>query len=333
MICERADQFFDGELDAEAAATFRAHLPDCAGCRQRVFDAMMLEVVGQTAAEAEAAKATAEPLAAGAAPTGGSGGDILPLAFFRRNRRALQATGFAALAAAAAVLVLLVRPQNDHAPIVVAVAETRPIEPRLSWPGADRHRPHAVMRSGAARPHEPVPLAALSRLEKRGDLVGLADGEILAGELDRAAELLERQPASPEVLSDRAALALVQGQPERALELADAALRAGAGAQAEWNLAMALRDLGLSRSAAAQFDKVVARGEPGWAAEAQRRASALRDQLATLAGPQPDDRPEDRPDDRARVAKLEQLAQTAQARGAAALAAAYRAEAQQFNNR
>ncbi|HMG21568.1 MAG TPA: CHAT domain-containing protein, partial [Kofleriaceae bacterium] len=81
---------------------------------------------------------------------------------------------------------------------------------------------------------------------------------------------------SADALADRAALALADRQPERALGLADAALVKRAGHPAAlWNRGLALRDLGLARAAAAAFHEVAKLGEPGWAVEAQDRASTV----------------------------------------------------------
>src|SRR5262249_24516321 len=46
--------------------------------------------------------------------------------------------------------------------------------------------------------------------------------------------------------------------------------------QALWNRALALRDIGLVRSAAVTFDQVARHGERGWSDEALKRAIALR---------------------------------------------------------
>jgi hypothetical protein len=77
-------------------------------------------------------------------------------------------------------------------------------------------------------------------------------------------------------MADRAALALADHQSERALAMTDAALAQRPGHPAAlWNRALALRDLGLSRSSAAAFREVARLGEPGWAEEARQRASTV----------------------------------------------------------
>jgi hypothetical protein len=268
--------FADGELPAEEAARFRAHLVECAGCQEELRDIMLLAAVTQTHAEglrsaSVASKTEATMKNEAAAPSAPTLAPVIPLAA-RRRRVLVAVTGALAAAAALAVAWRLARPQ----PIVLAQAEARPIEARLSYPGADRWRPYDVMRAaGPAR--EDVPLDTLARLEKRGDTHGLGVGYLLGGDGERASEYLARAEASPEVLSDRAALALQRHDVEQALGDVDRALAAAPGhPQALWNRALALRDLGLTLAAAQAFDVVAARGEPGWSDEARRRAAALR---------------------------------------------------------
>jgi hypothetical protein len=149
------------------------------------------------------------------------------------------------------------------------------IEARLAWPGAAAYRSYDVPRAGEA-PHEAIDLMAIAQLDKRGDRHGVGVLELLNGERRQAASYLERAGESPDVLADRAALALSDHQPERALALADAALARRAGHPAAlWNRALALRDLGLARSSAAAFREVARLGEPGWVEEARQRASTV----------------------------------------------------------
>jgi hypothetical protein len=110
----------------------------------------------------------------------------------------------------------------------------------------------------------------------RAAICAAAAAELLAGEPGRALAALAGARESADVLSDRAAIALVAGEAPRALQLADAALRSQPQhPQARWNRALALRDLGLRRSAAAAFDELAARREAGWGDEARKRAQAL----------------------------------------------------------
>src|SRR5258708_4578031 len=104
-----------------------------------------------------------------------------------RRRRIVIAT-VSTLSVAAAAMVIVWRAARPE-PIMLAQATERPIESRLSY--ADRYRPYDVARA-AATAREEIPLDTLAKLEKRGELRGLADGYLLGGEPDRAAELLSR---------------------------------------------------------------------------------------------------------------------------------------------
>ncbi|HEY0195748.1 MAG TPA: CHAT domain-containing protein, partial [Kofleriaceae bacterium] len=178
-------------------------------------------------------------------------------------------------------------PRHDApvpAPIAqVELAPRRVLEARLAWSGAAGYRPYDVPRAGEA-PHETVSLMSIAELDKRGDAHGVGVLELLNGERRQAASYLARaQDSSAGVLADQAALALAEHQPARALALADAALAQDAQhGPALWNRALALRDLGLSRTAATAFRAVVARKEPGWAGEAEQRAAALEAEAGVL---------------------------------------------------
>jgi len=138
----------------------------------------------------------------------------------QRRRRALIATVGAVVAAMGLVVAWrATRPE----PIVLAQADKRPIEARLSWGAADRWRPYA----GAAR--EEVRVDTLTQLQKRGEWRGLADAYLLAGEPERAAEALRRAGESADVESDRAALALRTGDAAAALAHATRALQLAPG--------------------------------------------------------------------------------------------------------
>ncbi|HEY4242860.1 MAG TPA: CHAT domain-containing protein [Kofleriaceae bacterium] len=261
---ERTMALADGELGEEAARDARAHLATCAQCQ-----ATMAELLQLDAAVAEVVRAkpvtTEKPFA-----------PVIPLAWYRR--RSTQVAGVA-LAAAASVAVVLAFPRHHDTGSTktaqIALAPKRSLEARLAWDGASPYREYDVPLAAEA-PHENVPLATLADVEKAGDAHGVGALALLNGDRRQAQSYLDRAPLSPEVLSDRAALALAEHQPERALGLCDDALakspKLGA---AMWNRALALRDLGLVRAAAAQFREVAAQQEPGWADEATKRATAL----------------------------------------------------------
>lgn len=246
---ERTHALADGELTGDAADAARDHLATCAACQAELADVLQLD----------AAVAARPP-----AP-------VISLAWYRRRKLQVAA---AALAAAAAVAVYVALPRSGAPAVAVALAPRRAIEARLAWPGAAGYRAYDVPRAGEP-PHESIALTALAELEHRGDVHGVGVLELLSGDRRQAAGYLERAGDSADVLADRAALALADGQPERALALADRALarQPGHGA-ALWNRALALRDLGRARDAAEAFRAVAKLGEPGWAEEASRRAAA-----------------------------------------------------------
>ena len=151
---------------------------------------------------------------------------------------------------------------------------TRPIEARLG--AADRWR---RLQPGPWT----LPLASQATLERQGAWQALGDVALMAGRLDAARTALTRAPPSPSLQNDRAALALASGDLEGALEVLADLPGPGSGA-ARWNRALALRELGLWRSAAAAFDEVAALGEPGWADEARADAATLRRRVAERDG-------------------------------------------------
>src|SRR5262249_58178807 len=102
-----------------------------------------------------------------------------------------------ALAAAAAVL-LYVRARRDVTAELVAFAERAPRpEVRLSYAPYDRYRPREVARSGSPSTRAPVPLAALAKLDERGELGGVAATCLLARARDHAPPTLELPRPSP----------------------------------------------------------------------------------------------------------------------------------------
>ncbi|HVV85946.1 MAG TPA: hypothetical protein VHE35_22960, partial [Kofleriaceae bacterium] len=201
----------------------------------------------------------------------------------RRSRRGWAIAG-AALAAAAAVAVVVRAPwrPHSHAEPRLALADTRPVEVRFSAHDFGGYRPYRVER-GAGPAAAPIPLATLSALERRADKSALVAALVWSGDRTRATSVLDTMPATdPSVLADRAAVLVLAGQPEAALEAADAALRAAPQLPAaRWNRALALRDLGLPLAAAAELESLAATKERGWSDEAAARAKALRDPVET----------------------------------------------------
>jgi cellulose synthase operon protein C len=251
----RTQAFADGELTGTAADAARDHLATCDACQAELAEILQLDAI----------VADHEPLV---------GRAVVSLAWYRRRR--VQLAGLA-VAAAAGVAIYLAIPDRAIVPQVAAVvlAPRRAVEARLAWPGAAGYRAYDVPRAGEP-PHEAIDLMAIARLDQQRDAHGVGVLELLNGERRQAQTYLERAGDSADVLADRAALALGDHHPEQALALADAALaKAAAHGPALWNRALALRDLGLARAAAAGFRAVAALAEPGWSAEAQRRAAAL----------------------------------------------------------
>jgi cellulose synthase operon protein C len=281
---ERVHAFADGELSGTDADELRDHLATCAACQAELAELLQLDAAvtamaagiavtgaasGADAAAASGADALAASLAAPVPP-------VISLAWYRQRRVQLAAVAFAA-AASVAIYVALPGAGTPVGPVPVAIAlaPRRVVEARLAWREAAAYRAYDVPRAGEA-PHEAIALQALADLAQRGDDHGVGVLALLNGDRGQAAAHLARAGDSADVLSDRAALALADHLPARALALADAALGRDAGhAAARWNRALALRDLGLSRAAAAAFREVATRGEPGWADEAGRRAAAL----------------------------------------------------------
>jgi tetratricopeptide (TPR) repeat protein len=251
---ERTHAFADGELTGSSADEVRDHLATCEACQAELAELLQLD----------------------AAVVDRKDAGVISLAWYRR--RHVQIAGLA-LAAAAGVAIYVALPQpgapGEPPQVAVALAPKRVIEARLAWHGAAGYRVYDVPRAGEP-PHESIAMRTLADLEARGDVHGVGALSLLNGERRRAAEYLERAGDSPDAISDRAALALADNQPERALAFADAALAKDAGhGPALWNRALALRDLGQSRAAAAAFREVARRGEPGWADDARQRAAAL----------------------------------------------------------
>ncbi|MCP3100992.1 CHAT domain-containing protein [Myxococcus sp. K15C18031901] len=277
-IHDQVHAFADGELSADEAAAFRAHLGTCAACQEELDDILQLQALGAGLARQEAAAPVA-PVAPVARTAAAAPERAFRPAWSRRRTWVAAAALSGSLAAVFAVVAL--RPGTAGVETVAfALAPTRSLEARLSWAGASAHRPYGVLRSGDERPRERVSLQALAKLEEAGDLQGLGVGHLLRGEREQAADYLQRVPASPDVDSDRAVVAMTKGELEVALTLLDGVLgQAPRHPQALWNRALVLRELGLEASAAEAFDAVAALQEPGWADEARERAGALRRQL------------------------------------------------------
>lgn len=298
-------RYFDGELDAADEGRALDHLAGCARCQAELGDFMGMDVALGRPALAVGSRPAAEPPAVlapvvAAAPADPDAPISLEEARQQRAARAAQRAAdkagrpsggwlvpvglLGAVAAAAVVLigVRAVRREHEAAAVQLALAPTRGVEARFSSRAFDGHRPYEVVRGAAGR--EDIPLATLAELDKRGERASLAAAQALRGEVEQARTAILAAPRSPEREADLAAAELLAGHPELALEAADRALEASPQlAVAQWNRALALRDLGLPLTAAASFDEVARRGEPGWSAEAAQKATALRAPMADRA--------------------------------------------------
>ncbi len=274
----RLGAYFDGELAADDERAVLEHLPDCERCQAALDDLMGLHVaLGRPTPVATSASAPASPARSPAPRAADVETPVIPLAA-RRSKRGVAFGGMALAAAAAAAVVVWAPWQKPGADDRVALGDTRPVEVRFSADAFAQHRQYRVDRGGPAAPS--VPLATLSALERRGDRAALAAALAWSGDRARAGSVLDEMPDTAEVFADRAALALLLGRPEDALEAADQALITDASlAAARWNRALALRDLQLPLAAAVELERLAAADQPGWAAEAAERAKALRDEL------------------------------------------------------
>ncbi|WP_224369018.1 CHAT domain-containing protein [Hyalangium versicolor] len=257
--CEQLAAFVDGELSAEEAEAFRQHLAGCADCQAGLEDQVQASLAVSSAADAQQKRR----------------GPFQPI--WARPRVRVMALG----AGVAALIGILVvgswrsgRPLED--PLMLAQAETRPMEGRLGYPGADRYRKLATMRGGPEHGAGPD-LRVMAELQDRGDFRGVATAYLLAGDPERAEAYLDQVPRSPDVDSDRALAALGRGDLERALGLLDGALAAAPDLlRAHWNRGVVLRAMDLQLAAAAEFQHVAQKGEPGWSDEARQLAEGLR---------------------------------------------------------
>ncbi|MFZ5446618.1 MAG: CHAT domain-containing protein [Myxococcota bacterium] len=246
---EQLGPFLDGELSAEDAAAFERHLASCPQCQQDLRDFSAIDAVTPGT----------KPAAARPGPSA-RGRFLAPLALAATT--VLSIGGWLAL-----------RAPETASP--VALAANRPFEARITWPVADAWRPYEPSRAAGLQT-EPLAAATLATLEQAGDRRALASAWLLSGSSVRAREALEALARSPEVLSDLAAVALVEGRDEEALALAQDALDLSPQLpQAAWNRALALERLQLPRVAAEAFRKLGALDPAGWGAEARRRAEAL----------------------------------------------------------
>jgi len=268
-------RYFDGELAGDDVERALDHLTTCAACQRELGDHVGLEVaMGRTAADVAAVPDAPSPIA-----------PVIAITAARpRRRAAVVGAVVAAVAVAAIALVWLrTRPAKVAPPPALALAEHRGVEVRFSAPAFASHRPYQVMRGSGAP--ETFTLEALAGLERRGERAALVAAQASAGELARARAALAALPAGAARDADTAAVELLSGHAEAALEAADRAVAlAPDSTVARWNRALAIHALGLPLAAAAALAPVIAAAEPGWADEARARAAAWRAELGDRAG-------------------------------------------------
>jgi len=267
--CESVYAFIDEELRGQEAEQFRQHVAKCATCHARILDAWTIDEAARrviAAGQVQVAPARRPaPVRWGLVPAG-------------------ALTALLVMAGAAGTRWYVVAQRVD--PAVYAPYAYRIAEGRMSTPDADLHRPYEAPGKkaslGETGPSSPLPpLVELSKLERRGEYLGLAAAFLERGKAKDALDYVAQAEASARADSDRAAIWLFQGEPEKALELADRALAAQPDlVQAKWNRALALRELEAWALAARMFEEVAQQKEPGWSEEASREAAELRQKLS-----------------------------------------------------
>ncbi len=272
---ELTARYFDGELEGDHEQRALEHLASCTQCQAELEDLIGLELALRKTAPTPSQAATVPQQVLGATaadvPPQRPAAPVTSLEAVRaRKRRTVVGLGLVVTLAAAAAGVALVLQTPAHPALTptLALASSRSVEVRFGAAPFAAHRPYRVMRAGAAR--EGFSLAALAELERAGQTSALIAAHASSGELTRAIELAQAQPLTAQREADLAALELLRGEPERALEAAERALELmPALPAAHWNRALAARALGLLLEAASAFQNVIAAGEQGWAEEAR----------------------------------------------------------------
>jgi len=196
--CDQLTAYIDAQLDAAASDAFELHLGSCQACQVASHDALQLAAL-EAAARREPRR--------------------------RPARRQVVAAAMVAACAAVAIALLWRRPVEPvRQQLALATAPARTTEARISYAAADRYRPYDVARAGELRPHDRIPLTALSELEHRGDLHGVAAALLLMNEPRRATEYLDRAAPSADVVADRALVQRATGQLAEALITLDGVL-------------------------------------------------------------------------------------------------------------
>jgi hypothetical protein len=254
-LCKLAGAFADGELPAAALPVYGQHLADCDRCARELELIFALKGLAETALPARAVVTE-------------------QIRVPRRVRWGWLSVDALGLLTAVAAVTLVALPRGES----WVTGPTRSIEPRLTDPRADVFRPFDQTRGSSG---VEVSYDGLGELQRKNDIKGLVSRLLLQRQVADAERLL----AGSELDQERAVAALLAGRPEEGLGHSERALaRTAAGqagwVQARWNRALALREMGLGRAAAAAFRAVEAVGEPGWSGEAGLWARKLEAQVA-----------------------------------------------------
>lgn len=264
-LCDKVELFVDGELPFEEAEAFRNHFPDCVRCQGEVGNLMQLKLLEHRYIRRTVGESKTE------VPLPGS-----------RVRWGLPVLVAAASLTAAMVVAVALRPLStpslQHDALLLERPE-RVLEARLSYRGADRHRPMASTMMSGGRAAEELPLEDMAVLQKT-DEHGLSAAYLVHDEPEKAERVLQKlreQGRTPERVNDLAVAKLMQKKSKEALQLLDVVLAEHPRhPQALWNRGLALRELDLPLMAAQAFLEVAAMKEPGWAEEAEQRAKTLQ---------------------------------------------------------
>ncbi|HEY4238951.1 MAG TPA: CHAT domain-containing protein [Kofleriaceae bacterium] len=245
----RTSAYFDGALPVAEEAAATEHLATCAACQSLLSDAMGIDAaLSQKSNVVPFAPRKRSPVIVGAAVLG--------------------------IAAAAAVVAWLAWPRTGPEAVAWSLPASRAVAVRFSGPHFGGYRPYDPPRGAAT--HEAISLAALADLERRGDAHDLVAALASAGDTARAEDLAAHLPDDADGEIDRAAVAFLYGDAERALGHAYHAVdRAPDQPAAWWNLAIAAEALGLPHVARNAWERVIAANELGWIDEARGKPAAI----------------------------------------------------------
>lgn len=270
-VCDDLQAYLDGTLEMAAGRRFQEHLLRCESCKARMVDLLELDARLDLLSHegAETKRDTEQD-----APSRRS----RPVWHRRWARLSVGACGV--LTAACAAMVIFVLPRGVPSSVFLADAPLRPIDARIGPPLADRYREYnASLSPRTTLP--PPPLADIARLESQHDYTGMATAYLVRGYDEVAEQYLKQAPPSADVYNGFAVIALDHNKLDDALTFVDQALKLQPNhAHALWNQALVLAGLNAPLKAAASFRQVAALNEPGWRTEAERRATALENDVA-----------------------------------------------------